>query len=177
MRQSFPPSLQNVGYAIHSVGHDRFHRTDLRLTSIDTLNEQRHDKTNEMSVGPAKTDQPGHSPSLIRIFAVRMKKAWVLNYLLSAQRRLWSDWADAQADLSLPWAYTQFAGFVTSQLKFRFFVRCLNACMYVSFLEDHQQVLKLLSYFFFSNKCIQQIRSKRYHITRTTKYAQNSTNT
>ena len=37
-------------------------------------------------------DQPGHPPSLIRVFAVRMKKAWVLNYPLSAKRRLWSDW-------------------------------------------------------------------------------------
>ena len=33
-----------------------------------------------------------------------MKKACVLSYPLSAQRRLWSDWADAQADLSLRWA-------------------------------------------------------------------------
>ena len=31
------------------------------------------------------SDQPGH---LIRVFAVRMKKAWVLSYPLSAQRRL-----------------------------------------------------------------------------------------
>ena len=30
-----------------------------------------------------------------------MKKAWVLSYPLSAQWRPWSDWADAQADLSL----------------------------------------------------------------------------
>ena len=37
------------------------------------------------------SDQPGHPPSLIRVFAVRMKKAWVLSYLLSAQWRLWSD--------------------------------------------------------------------------------------
>ena len=37
-----------------------------------------------------------------------MKKAWVLSYPLSAQRRLWSDWADAQADLSLRWAHTHF---------------------------------------------------------------------
>ena len=43
----------------------------------------------------------GHPPNLIRVFAVRMKKAWPLSYLLSAQRRLWSDWADAQADQSL----------------------------------------------------------------------------
>ena len=41
--------------------------------------------------------------------AVRMKKAWVLSYPISTQRRLWSDWADAQADLSLQWAHTNFA--------------------------------------------------------------------
>ena len=34
------------------------------------------------------SDQPGHPPSLIRVFYVRMKKAWVLSYPLSAQRRL-----------------------------------------------------------------------------------------
>ena len=31
------------------------------------------------------SDQPGHPPSLIRVFAVRMKNAWVLSYQLSAQ--------------------------------------------------------------------------------------------
>ena len=41
-----------------------------------------------------------------------MQKAWVLNYPLSAQRRLWSDWADAQADLSLCWTHSHFVGFV-----------------------------------------------------------------
>ena len=57
------------------------------------------------------SDQPGHQPSLIRVFAVRMKKAWVLSYPLRAQRRLRSDWVDApdwvdaQADLSLRWAH------------------------------------------------------------------------
>ena len=34
------------------------------------------------------SDQSGHPPSLIRVFAVRMKKAWALSYPLSAQRRL-----------------------------------------------------------------------------------------
>ena len=34
------------------------------------------------------SDQPGHPLSLVRVFAVRMKKAWVLSYPLSAQRRL-----------------------------------------------------------------------------------------
>ena len=47
-----------------------------------------------------------------------MKKAWVLSYLLSAQRRLWSDWADAQAYQSLRWAHTHFLGFVTRWLNF-----------------------------------------------------------
>ena len=55
---------------------------------------------------------PGHLPSLIR-----MKKAWVLSYPLSAQRRGWSDWADAQVDLSLRWAHSYFVGFVMSWLK------------------------------------------------------------
>ena len=36
---------------------------------------------------PAKTDQPGHLSSLIRVFAVRLKKHWVLNYLLRARWR------------------------------------------------------------------------------------------
>ena len=47
-----------------------------------------------------------------------MKKAWVFSYPLSAQRRLWSDWADAQADLSLRWAHTYFVGFVMLWLIF-----------------------------------------------------------
>ena len=33
-----------------------------------------------MACAPSEdSDQPGHSPSLIRVFAVRMKKAWVLS--------------------------------------------------------------------------------------------------
>ena len=63
------------------------------------------------------SDQPGHPPSLIRVIAVPMKKAWVLSYPLSTQQRLWSDWADAQADLSLRWVHTHFVGFVMSWLK------------------------------------------------------------
>ena len=62
------------------------------------------------------SDQPGHPPSLIRVFVVRMKKAWVLSYPLSAQRRLWSDWAVAQAPLSLCLAHRHFVGFVMSWL-------------------------------------------------------------
>ena len=70
------------------------------------LNEPPHDKTNKMACVPSEaSDQPGHPPSLIRVFAARMKKAWALSYPLSAQRILLSDWVDAQADLSLRWAH------------------------------------------------------------------------
>ena len=66
-----------------------------------------------MARTPSKdSDQPGHPPSLIRVFAVRMKKVWVLRFPFSTQRRLWSDWADAQADLSLRWVHSHFVGFV-----------------------------------------------------------------
>ena len=50
------------------------------------------------------------------VFVVRMKKACVLSYPLSAQRRLCSDWEDAQADLSLRWAHCHFVGFVVRRL-------------------------------------------------------------
>ena len=79
--------------------------------------EPRHDNGNKMACATSEdSDKPGHPPSPIRVFAVRMKKAWVLSYPLSAQRRLCSDWADAQADLSLCWAHTHFVGFVMSWL-------------------------------------------------------------
>ena len=68
--------------------------------------EPPRDKTNKMTC----------PPSLIRVFAVRMKKAWVLSYPLSAKRRLWTDWADAQADLSLRWPHSHFVGFVMRRL-------------------------------------------------------------
>ena len=74
--------------------------------------EPPHDKTNKMVCAPSEDwDQPGHPPSLIRVFAVCIKKVWVLSYSLSTQRRLWTDWADVQADLSLRWAHSHFVGF------------------------------------------------------------------
>ena len=43
------------------------------------------DKTNKMACAPSEdSDQP----RLIRVFVVRMKKAWVLSYPLSTERRL-----------------------------------------------------------------------------------------
>ena len=68
------------------------------ISSVRFLYESQHDKTNKISVRPVKTQiSLGIRP-------------------LSAQRRLWSVWVDAQADLSLRWAHTHFVGFVMSWL-------------------------------------------------------------
>ena len=74
------------------------------------------------------SDQPGLPPSLIRVFPVRMKKPWVLSNPLSKQQRLWSDWTDAQADLSLRLAHIHFVGFVMSWLT-SFYSRYLSRSM------------------------------------------------
>ena len=62
------------------------------------------------------SDQPGHPPSLYRVFAVRSMGSLGPKLSSCGQRRLGSDWADAQADLSLRWARTHFVGFVMSRL-------------------------------------------------------------
>ena len=82
------------------------------------------DKTNKVACAPSEdSDQPGHPPSLIRVFAVPMKRAWVFSYPMSAQRRLWSDRADARADLNLRWAHRSFCWFCHEAAQF-----CLSSC-------------------------------------------------
>ena len=49
------------------------------------LYEPHRDKTNTMACAPSEdSDQPGHPSSLIRVFPVRLKKARILSYPLSA---------------------------------------------------------------------------------------------
>ena len=62
-------------------------------------------KPTKWHVSPAKTQislgiRPVWTESSL---SALKKKAWVLSYPLSAQRRLWSDRVDAQANLSLRW--------------------------------------------------------------------------
>ena len=60
------------------------------LQLADHVYEPPHDKTNKVACAPSKdSDQPGHLPSLIRVFPVHMKRAWVLSYPMSTQGRLW----------------------------------------------------------------------------------------
>ena len=50
-------------------------------------------KPTKWPVRPAKTQI--RLGSLIKVFAVHMKKAWVLSFPVSAQRRPWSDWGES----------------------------------------------------------------------------------
>ena len=85
-----------------------WHSLDFSINWAATRQNQQHD------CAPSDdSDQPGHPPSLFRVFAVRMKKAWVLSYPLNASKD-WSDWADAQTDLSLRWGHSHFLVFVVS---------------------------------------------------------------
>ena len=52
---------------------------------VVNYNEPPRVKTNKMACAPSEdSDQPGHSPSLIRVFTARLKKAMILSYPLSA---------------------------------------------------------------------------------------------
>ena len=69
-----------------------------------------------MSVCPAKVQISLGVRPVWSVFAVRMKKSWVLSYPLSAQRRLWTHWANTQADRSLLWAHSHFVWVVMKRL-------------------------------------------------------------
>ena len=56
------------------------------------------------------SDQPGHLP-VWSVFTVRSMGNWGPNVSSCGHRRLWSDWADARADLSLRWAHISFCWF------------------------------------------------------------------
>ena len=83
-----------------------------------------------MACAPSEgSDQLGHAPSLIRVFAVRMNKAWVFCYPLRRQERLWSDWVDPR-QICLRWAHSHYVGLV---------MRRLISCPRTSFLDKVMQ--------------------------------------
>ena len=86
---------------------------------------QRMTKLTKWHVRPAKTNQPGR---LIGIFAERSMGSRVPKLSSCGQRRLWSDWANAQADLR--WAHMLFCWFCHA-LVIMLFVGLF------SYVEDH----------------------------------------
>ena len=67
-------------------------------------------------VCPAKTQISLGIRSVWSVFAARLMGSLGNKLSSCGQRRLWSDWADAQADLSLRWTHSHFVGFVMSRL-------------------------------------------------------------
>ena len=58
----------------------------------------------------ASTSQP------LKIIRISWRKLWSLATQWAHSEDSWSDWADAQADLSLRWAHIRFVGFFMSRL-------------------------------------------------------------
>ena len=98
----------------------------LSLFTLITNMSCRMTKATKWHVRPVKTQISLGICPVWSVFAVRKKKAWVLSYPLSAQWKLWSDWADAQADLSLRWEHSHFVGFVMWRLKYVITIAILN---------------------------------------------------
>ena len=79
---------------------------------VNIWNEPHRDKSNKMACAPSEdSDQPEHPPSL---WALWLAKDPVL---LHADSKDWSDWAHAQADLSLCWAHKSFCWFCHAQVQ------------------------------------------------------------
>ena len=86
------------------------------------------------------SDQPRHPPSLIRVFAVRsMGSQGPLEASSCGQRRLWSDWADAQVDLSLHRAHSHIVGFVMRQLKWKILFNTIKLLQVLSWIHPKSQ--------------------------------------
>ena len=76
----------------------------------------RHDKINKMAVCPAKTQI---SLGIHPVWSESSLSAWrKLGFLAThwAHSEDWSDWAYAQAYLSLRWVHNHFVGFVMSKI-------------------------------------------------------------
>ena len=91
-----------------------------------------HNKTNKMACAPSEdSDQPRHPPSLIRVFVVRMKKALVLSYPLSASEDFDQTWRKPRLIGVFTGHTCHFVGFVIKWLNFAV-VRLSCTCMIIS---------------------------------------------
>ena len=101
------------------VSGDQSHVVTLVYHWLWIMIEQQHDKMNKMTCAPsADSDQPRQPPSLISLCCALNGKLRTWDFSSCRQRSIWSDWADAQADLCLCWAHRSFCLFcsVAAQL-------------------------------------------------------------
>ena len=75
--------------------------TTTKVTFLDSLSfEPPHDKTNKMTVCPAKTQISQQNCSVFSVYSAGRKELTVSS---CGQHGLWSDWVDGQSDPSLQW--------------------------------------------------------------------------
>ena len=74
----------NTGISISATFFEPYITNEkVHCVALQCLNEPPNDKTNKMACAPSEdSDQPGHPPSLIRVFAVHLKKLGLLAYPL-----------------------------------------------------------------------------------------------
>ena len=78
--------------SLHCSSWSPSHRPSMTQILPKMTYEPPHDKTNKMISAPSEaSDQPGHPPSLIRVFDVRSVGSWGPNISSCGQRRLWPD--------------------------------------------------------------------------------------
>ena len=99
--------------------------------------EPRHDKTNNVVVRPAKTQISLGMRPVWSVFAVRLMGSSGSKVSSCGQWRLWSDWTDAQADLSFRWAHSHFVGFVMSRL-----IWVSLSVMFVTFAKELSETVR-----------------------------------
>ena len=87
----------------------------LKMLIFCCLHSYNNDNMSRLITKPIKWHvRPAKTQISLGIRPVRSESSlstWVLSLPLSTQRRLWSDWADAQADLSLRRALMSFCWF------------------------------------------------------------------
>ena len=110
--QSFNDTLTNDIVGFEQLGPDRHmqckrsvYMQSSVLCKLKNIRPQ-CEKTCLLTCAPSEdSNQPAHSRSLIRVFVVRVKKLCILGYPKCFQWRFWSDYVNAQADLSPRWAH------------------------------------------------------------------------
>ena len=100
-------------------------------------------KPTKWHVPPAKTDQPGHRPVISESLLCAQWVAKDPTYL-HVDSKDWSDWADAQSDLSLRWAHRSFCWFCHTAAQLPIF--SLQTILYLLDIFIAFWSLRLVSY-------------------------------
>ena len=101
---------------VSNVSFPSFHENTVLISkdpepSSVKIFESPHDETNKMACVPSEdSDQPGIHP-VWSVFAVHSVGSQGSKVSSCGQQRIWSHWADAQADLSLRWVHRSFCWF------------------------------------------------------------------